>query len=171
MRMSGVCDTAMWLSWWTFFLFFSMLTPVVWLISGIAFGTDGIAKTDAGVVWVSLFFFYLSLAAWACFFSTIVRSNIVGCACRRHVIPTTRPMLLLIARLVIGLIMVFAKDFRPSGFLVVIFEFVMSATDPPLKAIRRVIPPLRIGQVSLDLAFLVLFIGLQLILRVLGGLG
>ena len=80
-------------------------------------------------------------------------------------------LLLLIARMVIGLIMVFAKDFRPSGFLVVIFEFVMSATDPPLKAIRRVIPPLRIGQVSLDLAFLVLLIGLQLMLRVLAGLG
>ncbi len=79
-------------------------------------------------------------------------------------------LLLLIARMVIGLIMVFARDFRPSGGLVVIFEFVMSVTDPPLKAIRRVIPPLRIGQVSLDLAFLVLFIGLQLLLNVLARL-
>ena len=35
---------------------------------------------------------------------------------------------------------------------------------------RRIIPPLRIGQVSLDLAFLVLFIALQVLLRVLAGL-
>ena len=31
-------------------------------------------------------------------------------------------------------------------------------TDPPLKLLRRFLPPLRIGGVSLDLAFLVLFI-------------
>ncbi len=79
-------------------------------------------------------------------------------------------LLLLIARMIIGLIMVFARDFQPSGALVIIFEFVMSVTDPPLKALRRIIPPLRIGQVSLDMAFLVLFIALQLLLRVLAGL-
>ncbi len=79
-------------------------------------------------------------------------------------------LLLLIARIVIGLIMVFARDFQPTGPVVVIFEFVMTITDPPLKALRRIIPPLRIGQVSLDLAFLVLFIALQLLLRVLAGL-
>jgi YggT family protein len=79
-------------------------------------------------------------------------------------------LLLLIARMIIGLIMVFARDYQPTGAVVVIFELVMSVTDPPLKALRRVIPPLRLGQVSLDLAFLVLFIGLQLLLRLLAGL-
>ena len=79
-------------------------------------------------------------------------------------------LLLLIARMIIGLIMVFARDFQPTGATVVIFESVMTATDPPLKALRRVIPPLRIGQVALDLAFLVLFILLQLLLRFLQGL-
>ena len=74
-------------------------------------------------------------------------------------------LLILIARLIIGLIMVFARDFRPTGVTVIIFESVMMATDPPLRALRRVIPPLRIGQVSLDLAFLILFILLQLALR------
>ncbi len=33
-----------------------------------------------------------------------------------------------------------------------------SVTDPPLKALRRVIPPLRIGTVSIDLASLVLLV-------------
>lgn len=79
-------------------------------------------------------------------------------------------LLLLIARLIIGLIMMFARDLQPSGPLVVVFESVMTVTDPPLKALRRIIPPLRIGQISFDLAFLVLFIGLQILLRVLAGL-
>lgn len=79
-------------------------------------------------------------------------------------------LLLLIARMIISLIVSFARDYRPTGILVIIFEFVMTVTDPPLKALRRIIPPLRIGQVSLDLAFLVLFIALQILLRILAGL-
>ncbi|MCU0300465.1 MAG: YggT family protein [Candidatus Nanopelagicales bacterium] len=79
-------------------------------------------------------------------------------------------LLLLIARMIIGLIMVFARDYQPTGAIVVIFESVMTVTDPPLRALRKVIPPLRIGQVSLDLAFLVLFIALQLLLGMLRGL-
>lgn len=79
-------------------------------------------------------------------------------------------LLLLIARMVISLIVVFARDFQPTGVLVVVFESVMSITDPPLKALRRVIPPLRIGSIALDLAFLVLFILLQLALRLLASI-
>ena len=79
-------------------------------------------------------------------------------------------LLLLIARMIISLIVVFARDFQPTGAVAIIFEAVFSMTDPPLKALRRVIPPLRIGQVSLDLAFLVLFILLQVALRLLAGL-
>jgi YggT family protein len=74
-------------------------------------------------------------------------------------------LMLLIARMVIGLIILFARDFQPKGVLMIIFEAVFSITDPPLKALRRIIPPLRIGQVSLDLAFLALFIGLQILLQ------
>jgi YggT family protein len=79
-------------------------------------------------------------------------------------------LLLLIARLIISLIMVFARDLQPTGVVVIIFESVMTMTDPPLKLLRRIIPPIRIGQISLDLAFLVLFIGLQILLRVLAGM-
>jgi len=52
----------------------------------------------------------------------------------------------------------FARSWRPSGPLLVVAELIYTVTDPPLRALRRVIPPLRIGQVSLDLSFLVLFI-------------
>ncbi|MGB8020658.1 MAG: YggT family protein [Candidatus Nanopelagicales bacterium] len=79
-------------------------------------------------------------------------------------------LLLLIARMVISLIVVFARDFQPTGALVVVFESIMTITDPPLKALRRVIPPLRIGSIALDLAFLLLFILLQLALRLLASI-
>ena len=79
-------------------------------------------------------------------------------------------LLLLIARMIISLIVVFAREFQPTGAVAIIFEAVFSLTDPPLKALRRIIPPLRIGQVSLDLAFLVLFILLQIALRLVAGL-
>ena len=67
-------------------------------------------------------------------------------------------LVLLIARLVLDYIQMFARSWRPSGPLLVLAEVVYTVTDPPLKALRRVIPPLRIGQVSLDLSFLVLFV-------------
>ena len=78
--------------------------------------------------------------------------------------------LFLLARLVFDLVQAFARDWRPRGPLLILLEAIYSVTDPPLKLLRRIIPPLRIGQVSLDMAFLVLFIALQLLLRVLAGL-
>jgi YggT family protein len=65
---------------------------------------------------------------------------------------------LLIARLVLDYIQMFARSWRPSGPLLVVAELIYTVTDPPLKALRRVIPPLHIGSVSLDLSFLVLFV-------------
>jgi YggT family protein len=66
--------------------------------------------------------------------------------------------IILIGRLVIDWIRVFARDWTPRGPILVVCEGIYSATDPPLKALRRLLPPLRIGQVQLDLAFIVLFL-------------
>ena len=78
--------------------------------------------------------------------------------------------LLLIARLVLDYVQMFARSWRPSGFALVIAEVVYTATDPPIRALRRVIPPLRLGQVSLDLSFLVLIIAVQILINVAGQL-
>ena len=75
---------------------------------------------------------------------------------------------LLIGRLILDWIQVLARDWRPRGVVLVLAEVVYTVTDPPLRALRRVIPPLRIGQVQLDLAFMILFIVTLLLLRVLG---
>jgi YggT family protein len=65
-------------------------------------------------------------------------------------------VLILIARLVLEYVAIFARDLRPKGPLLLLSETVYTLTDPPLKAIRRVVPNLRIGSVSFDLSFIVL---------------
>jgi YggT family protein len=67
-------------------------------------------------------------------------------------------LLLLIARAVIDLLQSVSRNFRPTGPWVVLCEVVYTATDPPLRLLRRFIPPLRVGSVSFDLGFLLLFI-------------
>ena len=75
-------------------------------------------------------------------------------------------IIVLIARIVVDYVVMFARDWRPRGIVLVLVEFIFTITDPPLKLLRRFIPPLRIGSVSLDLAFLVLFILLQVLLAI-----
>lgn len=77
----------------------------------------------------------------------------------------------LLARLVFDLVQAFARSWRPRGPLLVLLEFVYTVTDPPLKLLRRVIPPLRIGQVSFDLAFLILLLGTNILISVVRGVG
>lgn len=76
--------------------------------------------------------------------------------------------IVLLARLVFDWIQVFAREWRPKGPVLVVAEGVYTLTDPPLKALRKVIPPLRLGQVRLDLAFLVLMLSVSLLLSVIG---
>lgn len=74
--------------------------------------------------------------------------------------------LVLIGRLIFDFITIFARNWRPRGPLLVLAEGIFTITDPPIKAIRRFVPPLRLGSVSFDLAFLILLIGVQLLINV-----
>ena len=67
-------------------------------------------------------------------------------------------LVLLFLRLIFEYVFLLARSFRPTGLVAMLLELIYTVTDPPLKVLRRVLPPLRIGGVSLDLAFLVLFI-------------
>ncbi|WP_426303002.1 YggT family protein [Arthrobacter sp. R-11] len=64
----------------------------------------------------------------------------------------------LIIRIVFDLVQMFARQWRPRGAALVAAHVVYSMTDPPIKRIRRLVPPLQLGSVSLDLAFLIVFI-------------
>ncbi|HEY6748642.1 MAG TPA: YggT family protein [Mycobacteriales bacterium] len=74
--------------------------------------------------------------------------------------------ILLIARLVFDYVMMFARSWRPSGVAAVGLEVVYSVTDPPLKALRRIIPPLRLGNFSIDLGFMVLLFVVYVLMNV-----
>jgi YggT family protein len=68
-------------------------------------------------------------------------------------------------RFVTEWVQVFARSWSPRGVLLVALEAVYSVTDPPIKALRRVIPPLRIGNFALDLSMLLVFVGAYVLLR------
>jgi YggT family protein len=67
-------------------------------------------------------------------------------------------LVLLIGRMILSWIQVYARTWSPSGVLLVIAEGVYTATDPPLRFLRRYIPPVRLGRVALDLSFMLLFL-------------
>ena len=73
----------------------------------------------------------------------------------------------LMVRAVFSFIPLFVRDWQPRGVMLVIAEFVYTLTDPPLRLMRKIIPPLRIGGTSWDLGFLVLFLGLSFLQRMI----
>ena len=79
-------------------------------------------------------------------------------------------LVLLIFRLVMDYVFMLARGFRPQGPFAIACELTYSATDPPIKAVRRVLPPLRVGNVSLDLAFMVVFFVTVVLMSVVSGL-
>lgn len=76
----------------------------------------------------------------------------------------------LIIRLVFDWVQMFAREWRPRGAALVAAHGVYSVTDPPLNLLRRLIPPLRIGGISLDLGFLLLFIAVTIAMAIVRGL-
>jgi YggT family protein len=79
-------------------------------------------------------------------------------------------LLLLFVRVVFDWIQVFAREWRPRGLALVVAEATYTVTDPPLRALRRVIPPLSLGAFRLDMAFLVLVILCVILQSVLNSL-
>jgi YggT family protein len=59
----------------------------------------------------------------------------------------------LVARLFIDLALSVNRSWRPAGLILPIVEIVMTITDPALKLVRRVIPPIRLGAIQLDLGW------------------
>lgn len=62
-------------------------------------------------------------------------------------------------------VQVFARRWRPTGLVVALLEMTYTVTDPPIRAVRRVIPPLRFGGISIDLAFLVVLLVAYILMR------
>jgi YggT family protein len=79
-------------------------------------------------------------------------------------------LILLFARFVVDWVMVLARNWRPTGLVAAGLEVVYLTTDPPLRAVRKVIPPLNLGSIRLDLGFMVLLIAVVLLRSVTSGL-
>jgi YggT family protein len=73
---------------------------------------------------------------------------------------------LMLIRLVVDWVQVFARSWSPKGVVLVLLEVVYSITDPPIMFVRRFVPPLRLGAVMLDTSFLIVLIVVYL-LRIL----
>ena len=80
-------------------------------------------------------------------------------------------LFILFVRVVFDWVFVLNRSWRPSGPLVIVLELVYSATDPPLRLLRRFIPSLRLGTFSLDLAFIVLVILIYVLISVVSQWG
>ena len=74
-------------------------------------------------------------------------------------------LILLFARFVVDWVQVFARNWSPRGAVLVVLEIIYSATDPPIKFIRRFVPPLRLGSIMLDTSFIIVLISCYLLLE------
>jgi len=62
-------------------------------------------------------------------------------------------ILVLFTRLVLEYIPMFNREWRPRGAMLVVAEVTYTLTDPPIRLLRRFIPPLRFGGIAIDFAF------------------
>lgn len=76
----------------------------------------------------------------------------------------------LLGRLILDYIRMFARNWKPSGISLYFIEAIYAVTDQPMRFVGRFIPPLRLGAVSLDMSFIVLFFGVQLLMGFVRGL-
>jgi len=70
---------------------------------------------------------------------------------------------LLLIRLVVDWVQIFARSWSPKGPVLVVLEVVYSITDPPILFVRRFVPPLRIGSIALDTSFLIVLVSVYLL--------
>lgn len=76
----------------------------------------------------------------------------------------------LLGRLILDYVRMFARNWKPSGISLYLVEAIYAITDQPMRFVGRFIPPLRLGAVSLDMSFIVLFFGVQLLMGLVKGL-
>lgn len=70
-------------------------------------------------------------------------------------------------RLIIDWVMVFNRSFRPRGVVAVLVELVFTLTDPPIKLFRKILPPIRLGQVAIDLGWMLTLVSCWILLAII----
>lgn len=75
-------------------------------------------------------------------------------------------IIVLLARFVLDWVQMFARHWRPKGAVLILCEVIYSLTDPPLRWLRRFVPPLRIGGAAIDLSPMILLIGIYILQKI-----
>ncbi|MGO3146917.1 MAG: YggT family protein [Leucobacter sp.] len=78
-------------------------------------------------------------------------------------------ILLLWARFILDWITVLARNFRPRGIVAILIEAVFTITDPPIRMFRKILPPIRLGQVAIDLGWFLTMIACIILLSIVPG--
>jgi len=79
-------------------------------------------------------------------------------------------ILVMWVRLILDFIVNFNRGWRPAGFGLVLAEIVFTITDPPIKLVRRFLPPVRFGGVALDFAWTIVMLVAIVLSYVISGL-
>lgn len=77
--------------------------------------------------------------------------------------------LVLWGRLVLDWIMVINRGFRPRGAMAALVEVIYTVTDPPIRMFRKLLPPIRLGNISLDLGWMLTMLACWLLLALIPG--
>jgi YggT family protein len=80
-------------------------------------------------------------------------------------------IVILIVRFVLDWITVINRSWRPRGLMLILAEVTFTLTDPPLRTLRRLIPPLVIGELRLDFGWSITLLACFLALSLIQGLG
>lgn len=74
--------------------------------------------------------------------------------------------LAMIGRLIVDLLLSVNRGWRPSGLVLILVESVMTVTDPPLKAVRKIIKPVRLGAIQLDFGWTLIVFAIFFLQRI-----
>ena len=77
-------------------------------------------------------------------------------------------LLILFVRMILDWVMVLSPRWYPRGFVASLIQVIYALTEPPLRWLRRYIPPLPMGRIQLDVSFMVLYAALIIIQVLLG---
>ena len=79
-------------------------------------------------------------------------------------------LLIMWARFIIDIVQVINRQWRPRGFALVLSEVTYLLTDPPIRLVRRLIPPIRAGGMALDFAWSIVMLVVIILIILVGSI-
>lgn len=70
----------------------------------------------------------------------------------------------LLGRMILSWVPALVPGWQPKGPFLVVAEFIYTLTDPPLRFLRKFLPPVQVGTIAFDLAFLALAVGISVLI-------